>query len=368
VPAGAAGGRRFRLLSSVQPLGTPDGTLFLLRAGADDLVIREPETADRSLVELLASGEQSLAELWCALDLAPDAVRAKLDDLDRAGVLATASGSPPLDPADAKRFDRQLPYLADLGDARELQRRLRDARVVVLGCGGLGTWTVAALASAGVGRFTLVDDDRVELSNLNRQILYGTADVGRRKVDATAAWLAAFDERIEVDARELRIDGPGAVGGLVDGADVVVLVADWPPYELARWVSDACVAAGVPLITAGQLPPVLKIGPLYVPGETACFRCHEAALRRAGARYDDYVEQAQRVPARGATLGATSGLVGTALATEILHLLCGVRPASWGQALILDIRTLAVHAEPVAADPTCSVCRARRWQTRSLAP
>ena len=115
-------------------------------------------------------------------------------------------------------------------------------------------------------RLRVVDDDVVELSNLNRQILYHPAQLGSPKVRATAAWLRAFDERVEVEALERRVDGPAAADAVVQGADALVLAADSPPYVLARWINAACVRHRVPFITAGQLPPLAKVGPLYQPG------------------------------------------------------------------------------------------------------
>ena len=123
-----------------------------------------------------------------------------------------------LPPALLERFDRQLPYLAEEGDAGALQADLRHATVVVLGCGGLGTWALGGLASAGVGRFVLIDDDVVELSNLNRQVLYGVADLGTAKVERAAAWLARFDPDIRVASHRVRIESADALLPLLAGA------------------------------------------------------------------------------------------------------------------------------------------------------
>lgn len=350
---------RFRLKSSVEPLSTEDGALYLVRAGADDLVVRDAQPTDRELVELLADGALSRGELATLLAVDEATEQAKLEALSAAGVLTPAPASPPLDPEDAERFSRQLPYLADLGDAHEQQRALACAHVVMLGCGGLGTWALAALAGAGVRRFRLVDDDRVELSNLNRQVLYAPADLGRPKVDAAADWLRAFDERVAVECVQRRIDGPEAAVDVVRDADVVVLVADWPPYELARWVNAACDPAGVPFITGGQLPPLVKVGPFYLPGRTACFACHERALSAGSPGYDGYVRRLTDTPARGATLGPASGTVGTLIAMEVVHLLAGLEPATAGAALLFDLARLSSRLEPVERDPACPACGVR---------
>lgn len=355
VPAGAAGGGRpLYLRPSVEPFIAADGTLYLLRSGDADLCVQDADAADRALVAALAERPAEPAELCRRVGLD---VSEKLEALRAAGVLIEPVRSPELDTADAARFSRQLPYLAELGDAAALQRRLRGTRVTVIGCGGLGTWALAALASAGVGEFVLVDDDSVELSNLNRQILYSEADLGAAKVAAAARWLAAFDHRIIVRTERRRISEPQDVQDVIEGAAVVVVAADWPPYILARWVNAACVEARVPFAVAGQAPPIAKVGPIYWPGRSACFECHEHALREASPHYDDYVAHAQRATVRSATLGPASGIVGAALGMELLQLLLGARPATLGAALLLDVRTMATERAEVARVPTCGACQ-----------
>jgi molybdopterin-synthase adenylyltransferase len=354
-PVGATGGRRFRLSASIDPL-LVGSDLYLVRAGGDDLVVRDASHADRAVVELLAQHALTVAELGLRLRLGTDIVRAKVDALDAAGALVPGGSSTPLEPEDAERFSRQRPYLAEYGDANDAQRALAGARVAVVGCGGLGTWAIAALAATGVRRFRLVDDDTVELSNLNRQAIYRFDQLGTAKVDAASEWLRSFDPRIDVERLARRVDGAAAVEAVVEEVDVLVLTADEPPYELGRWVNAACVDARVPFITGGQLPPVVRIGPLHVPGRTPCFACHEAALRAESVAYDRYVEHVQASPSRAATLGPASALVGSLLAMEVMHLLVGAEPATATAALSVDIRTLSVSRADVPRDPACEAC------------
>lgn len=347
---------RFTLRASVDPVRGAGGALYLVRAGGDDLIVRSATELDHRLVRRLADAECAPDELSGDLGAPRALVDAKLASLRAADVLVPAPRSPALDPEDAERYARQLPWLAEFGDERELQRRLIGATVTVIGCGGLGTWALAALAGAGVRRLRVVDDDVVETSNLNRQVLFAARDLGRPKAVVAADWLRAFEPRAEVEPWVRRVDGPAAAGEAVAGADVVVLVADTPAYELARWVNAACIRQGTPFITAGQLPPLLKVGPFHVPGRTACFACHEDALRRESTDYEAYVAHAAAGPSRGATLGPASGIVGTLLAMEVLQLLIGAEPATAGAAILLDIRTLASRREPIARVPGCPVC------------
>ena len=341
---------RYRLLPSVELFSAADGDVYLLRTGgAPTVVVRQPEREDRALLERLAVEAVPVAE-------GSEEAR-RLAPLQAAGLLITESESPPLPPDLAERFERQLPYFAGRADPVAAQRRLRAATVAVLGCGGLGTWVLAAVASLGVGRFILIDDDTVALSNLNRQILFGVKDLGAAKVERAARWVAELDPGIAVLSHRRRVESARDAAELLGGADVVVLAADWPPYELGRWVNEACIAAGVPFMLAGQQPPMLKVGPTYVPGRGPCFACHE---RRLAAEFPHYLELAayrRDHPAPGITLGPASGVVGTMLALEVMHLLLGDAPiATEGRAMLLDMRTLEQRWESVSRDPDCPTC------------
>jgi bacteriocin biosynthesis cyclodehydratase domain-containing protein len=365
----AAGSRRgpatlFRLRPSIEIFPTRDGRLYLIEPGPQpDLEVSEPGPADVAMLERLSRGPITFVELSRALRIPDDALLEKLDDLTAAGLLLTFEApDDPLSAEDLERFDRQLPYLAELADPHAAQRRLMRARVVVLGCGGLGTWALAALASAGVRRFVLVDDDVVERSNLNRQILYGVGDHGHPKAERAAAWLHAFEPRTEAEIVRRRMRSPQDVRAVVDGADALVHAADWPPYDILRWADEACRSAGVPYITAGQVPPVLKIGPTYVPGRSACFACHERTMREHHPLFAELAEHRRDHPTPAMTLGPASGVVGTLLATEVMHLLVhGAPVATEGRALLVDMRTLETRWEAVERRADCPACNHLVW-------
>src|SRR5215207_5611700 len=186
-----------RLRSTVEPFGAPDGNVYLLAGGGEaELVVEEASPAQRALLELLSAGVDDVEDLVRRLtgrgfhDVpAADIV----EQLAAVGMLGR-----PLSPAcpEPTRYARQLLYFGDvtpLADPGDAQIRLHEARVVVLGCGGLGSWALCGLACAGVGTLVLVDDDEIDLSNLNRQLLYRAADVGRRKVEVAAEALSAFN-------------------------------------------------------------------------------------------------------------------------------------------------------------------------------
>ena len=352
-------GPRHRLRSSVESFVNRDGELCLVRPGGQDAVVRDPEELDIELVDELRDRWQTADALAQRFGCDRRLIQHKLDALVAADLVVVSSlpAEPPLAGDDAERFSRQLPYLAELGDEAGLQRRLRASTVVVIGCGGLGTWVVATLACIGVGRVVVVDDDRVELSNLNRQILYTRGDIGESKAASVARWLEAFDPSIETSVLEHRIASSGDVAPLANGADVVVLAADWPPYEIGRWVNEACVAARVPFIVAGQLPPLIKVGPTYMPGEGPCWACHETAVADASHAYEDYVAFRSSRPITAATIGPASCVAGGLMGLELLHLLTGHGPATRDAALLVDMRTLTVRREHIQRDPACCACK-----------
>ena len=137
---------RYRLRPSVELFPAAAGDVYLLRPGAPAAVVRAPEPADRALLERLA--------VEAVPAPAATAVAGRLAPLQAAGLLVREPDGPPLEPEEAERFARQLPYFAETGDPLAIQRRLRATHVAVIGCGGLGTWALGALASLGVGRPT----------------------------------------------------------------------------------------------------------------------------------------------------------------------------------------------------------------------
>jgi bacteriocin biosynthesis cyclodehydratase domain-containing protein len=335
------------------------GDVFILRPQSDDnLVIEQPDDAARSLLAAL-DGSRSTDQLEREFGRAVvrDAIRA----LAEVSLVEDAADDERLSLRERVRYDRQLRYFGDLATAgtavSEYQQRLRGARVAMLGVGGLGSWASYALACCGVGELVVVDGDRIEESNFNRQILYRERDVGRLKAEVAAEALAAFDSACRVTAVPRRLESEADVREVIEGTDFVVNGADWPAHDIERWVNSACFAAGVPSITMSHSPPVARVGPMYVPGDTGCFACQETTYRAGHPLYDELVEQRRGRPSPAATLGPVCAFVGGQVALETLHQLTGlVRPVSLGMAYIYDLRTMHVTREEVPRLAGCDVC------------
>jgi molybdopterin-synthase adenylyltransferase len=354
---------RPRLRRSIDPRLTGDGRLYLLR-GPDqpDLELGGESRLVADLIRL-ADGTRTVRAIsreLVPLGASREDVEVAIEGLRAEGVLDDADEQDARLGPDGERFERQLAYFADMAAcwpaALETQARLDRATVCVLGLGGLGSWAAWALACAGVGAITGVDGDVVEESNLNRQILYEETDLGRPKAEAAGRRLARFRAALRYRGIEESLAGAEAVRRAIRGADFVIDTLDWPPRLVTRWVAEACFGEGIPYIALSQHPPLIRVGPLYVPGETGCFACQELGYEES---YPLYGTLASSEPIRppSATFGPACGATGALASNEAVAWLTGLHPPSTiGSAAILDLRTLRIEREPVDRKPTCELC------------
>jgi hypothetical protein len=198
---------RPRIKRTTEQIETPNGDLYLLRPSAGaDVQIENPDAEGRRLLAALDGGltREELEERFGG-----DAVSDLLAQLEELGLVEDAADDDLIPATTIERFDRQIRYFADVTTGptpSHCQARLESARLVVLGVGGLGGWSALSLACCGVGEMLLVDGDRVEESNLNRQVLYTEADIGRLKVEVAAERLGAFNSRMRLDTVPERVD------------------------------------------------------------------------------------------------------------------------------------------------------------------
>jgi molybdopterin/thiamine biosynthesis adenylyltransferase len=239
-----------------------------------------------------------------------------------------------------ERYSRQLVLPEWSGAAQE---RLAAATAIVVGAGALGSPVGLYLAAAGVGRIGVVDPDSVELSNLHRQPLHFTPDLGVPKAQNAAVKLRALNPEVQVDPYPARFD---ALNGeaIVMGADVVLDCTD--SFGSRYAVNDACCAAGVPLVSAA----VLGFGGLVLsvrPGESACYRCAFPVEPPAGS-----------VPScrEAGVLGAMAGVVGSIQALEALKLLSGVGQPLLDTLLQIDGATMEQTRVATSRSDSCPAC------------
>jgi bacteriocin biosynthesis cyclodehydratase domain-containing protein len=350
---------RPRIKRTAEQIETPDGDIYLMRPSAgSDIRIEQPDEAQRRLLAAL-DGRRTTAQLEA--EFGAREVGDVLSQMQVLEAVEDAADDDRVPEAEMARFDRQLRYFSDVGAGgltpSGCQDRLREARLAVIGVGGLGGWAAWALACCGIGEMRLVDGDRVEISNLNRQILYTEADIGRPKVEAAAERLGAFNSAMRIEATDRRLESEQEIAEFIAGSDLVIDAADWPAHDIERWVNAACYAAGIPYITMSHFPPIARVGPLYVPGRTGCFICQETAYRRDYPLFDVAIGQRRAQPSPAATLGPACGLIGGQVGLDVMHHLTGLaEPSTLGVAHIYDLRTMEVEREPVVPQPDCPVC------------
>jgi molybdopterin/thiamine biosynthesis adenylyltransferase len=243
------------------------------------------------------------------------------------------------DDAFLERYSRHI-LLPEVGI--EGQRRIRRSRILIVGAGGLGSPAAYYLAAAGVGVIGLADPDTVDLSNLQRQILHATADVGSPKVLSAARKMRALNPDVEVVTYEACLDADN-IGPIVSAYDFVIEGVDNFPSKFL--VNDACVLAGVPFSQGGILQFV-GMTMTVRPHETACYRC---VMGEAPAGV---------VPtcASAGVFGAIAGMLGAIQAAEALKYVTGVgRPLS-DALLCFDAKDMEFMKSPVRRNPACRVC------------
>ncbi|KLE34029.1 HesA/MoeB/ThiF family protein [Aurantiacibacter luteus] len=254
----------------------------------------------------------------------------------------------PLTDERLERFARHI-VLPEIGGAGQV--RLARSHVAIAGLGGIGAPVLQYLAGAGVGRFTLVDDGDVELSNLQRQTIYAARDVGHGKAVSARRWMANFDAALAVDISDTRII-PANASDLVTGADLVIDGTDNFATRLA--VSDACVAAGVPLLSAAVGRFQGQVGAFS--GHRAhqpCYRCF------VGDAFD--AEDCDTCAEDG-VLGAMVGWVGTFAAMQAVRVLVAqgdlgpMGEPQWGVLHLMDGLEPGMRSMRIARDPQCSAC------------
>lgn len=246
-----------------------------------------------------------------------------------------------------ERYSRQV-RLPELGEAG--QQRLARARVLVIGAGALGTPALYYLAAAGVGTLGVVDDDTLELSNLHRQILYSTVDIGRSKTEAAAERLRAFNPEVNVTSHDVRLDVNNAVT-LIRDYELIVDATD--RLETKFLINDACARAERPLVHAAVLGFEARVA-VFDTRTGPCLRCLFPAPPDVPAL----------TCSEAGVLGAVTGVTGSLQALEAIKWLLRDSDGASGEGLepllgrvwILDGRTLATRVTALPQDPQCPVC------------
>jgi molybdopterin/thiamine biosynthesis adenylyltransferase/rhodanese-related sulfurtransferase len=253
---------------------------------------------------------------------------------------ATLTELPELTREELARYSRHL-ILPDVGV--EGQKRLKAARVLLVGAGGLGSPLALYLSAAGVGTLGIVDFDKVDVTNLQRQVVHGTADVGRSKIDSAAERIYDINPYVNVERFETRLTSENALE-IIREFDIVVDGTD--NFATRYLVNDACVILGKPNVY-GSIFRFEGQASVLATSEGPCYRCLFREPPPPGL-----------VPscAEGGVLGVLPGLVGTIQATEAIKLILGIGEPLIGRLLLVDALTAQFRTVKIRRDPTCPAC------------
>jgi molybdopterin/thiamine biosynthesis adenylyltransferase/rhodanese-related sulfurtransferase len=245
-----------------------------------------------------------------------------------------------LTPEQRDRYSRHL-LIPEIG--AEGQQKLLDAKVLLLGAGGLGSPTALYLAAAGVGTLGIVDDDDVDLSNLQRQVIHSTQRIGIPKVDSAEESIQALNPDVKVVKYPVRLDASNIME-IIDGYDVIVDGVDNFPTRYL--LNDATVRKEIPVVSASILGFDGQLS-VFKPYEGPCYRC----LFREPP-------PAELAPSCGASgvLGVLPGTMGLLQATEVVKLIVGIGDPAIGRLLLYDALAATLSEVKVHRDPECPIC------------
>jgi adenylyltransferase/sulfurtransferase len=233
-----------------------------------------------------------------------------------------------------KRYNRQI-IMRGFGE--EGQEKLKKAKVIVAGGGGLGSPSSIYLAAAGVGTIRIIDHDHVELSNLNRQILHWDKDIGRNKVDSAAEKLSQLNSNIQIEALKETINEDN-VSSLVAGFDIIVDAMD--NLSTRYLLNKAAIENHIPFIH-GAIYGLEGRAMTIIPGETACLRC---------------VYQGLTLKGRFPVVGVTPAIIGCIQATEAIKYIVGIGKLLTNRLLVYDGLSMKFMELSVKRDPSCEHC------------
>jgi molybdopterin/thiamine biosynthesis adenylyltransferase len=242
-----------------------------------------------------------------------------------------------------ERYARHI-ILDEVGE--EGQEKLLRAKVLVVGAGGLGAPVLLYLAAAGIGTLGIVDDDKVDLTNLQRQIVHADDRVGMAKVQSAATTLRGLNPEVRIVPHETRLDAGNAMA-LIEGYDLVVDGSD--NFKTRYLLNDACYFARIPLVSAALLRFDGQISTFkaYLAGEHPCYRCLFPEAPPA-----DLIPRCEEA----GILGAIAGAVGSLQAVEVLKELLGLGESLSGRLLVYDGLAANFRKLRIPRDPACPLC------------
>ncbi len=260
-------------------------------------------------------------------------------------------------PTNFQRYDRHLLYYQTLGfKSVEVQERLSKSKVALIGMGGIGNWVALNLIGAGLKEIKLIDYDKIELSNLTRQVLFDEKSIGKSKAKEAQKILSIKNSLTRISVVDLKVDGVDALKKALKGFDMVVLSADKPQY-IHDWVDEVCYELNIAYINLGYRDGEGVIGPMTIPDKTSCYQCFKPKVKTTQLTEEQklYLNFDDRYQAP--SYGPINSMVSSIGSMEVLNYLGRtIKPHSQGVELSIDPVNLKIHKTKYKRDEECWHC------------
>ncbi|MCA9938079.1 MAG: ThiF family adenylyltransferase [Anaerolineales bacterium] len=271
-------------------------------------------------------------------ELDADSLRDAISDLIEAGFVDDMGADPPLafTPDELERYSRSTEYFSWVdatprSNKYEIQSKLKTARVTLLGLGGSGSAVAMSLVAAGIGSLHVVDFDKIEVSNLNRQLLYVENDIGLPKVEQSMRRLRQMNSHVQITGQELKVQSVDELVPLMESCDLLILCADKPRELILRWTNEAAHITRTPWMMCLYAGPMLVVG-IFDPFHTPCYECmnHDENNRNLirDGRDSEYLYDIFDV---NAVIAPTASLTGHLGALEAIYFLTDLQPQTLGR-------------------------------------
>jgi bacteriocin biosynthesis cyclodehydratase domain-containing protein len=340
--------RRPPFLFEIDVQGLPDSNRTITLSG-DALALINLADGTRTSSEILGELKQVNS------DLSDAAFDGMLSDLRRERLLVDAAVTRL--PNHNSRYARHGLFFSIFSDVPlDAQRRLSKADVAILGVGGIGTFVSYLLAAAGVGRLRLIDGDIVELSNLTRQVLYDTSDIGRPKVEVAKERLAEINPEVECVTHQV-VGAPECFDETLKGSDLVVLSAD-RPFAMQQLVNRYCVRERIPWTFGGYAGLVGSSGPLIIPGTTGCLACADVDLEEVDLIQDLPLVGEINARFQPPSFGPLNAIVASCTAYNAVMFLAGLPAAAPGIGTLIQFEAATFQSQlhRLERRPDCPDC------------
>lgn len=339
-------------------------------------VLEEVDEIQMLLLSLL-DGEHAFADIVIQLqahnpDVTTEDVSQILDQLTLYSLIEDAAVLPPADftPAYLDRYASQFHFFA-LADNTGLQKytfqsRLKNARVAVLGLGGLGCQVLLGLAAIGTGFLRGVDFDLVERGNLNRQVLYDVSDIGKSKTQAALEHLTRFNPEVNFEAVFHKIESPEDIVRLINDVDLVAFCAD-TPSSIGRWMNQAALETGIPFIMGGYHGLSAEVGPFVIPYETSCRECVSDNRGKEEGKIAELAWIDDISWLRHPNIHFITALAANLICSELCkHITATCLPATYNQIYTLNSEQFTLSPRPQVRATHCPACSQRKKSDASL--